>query len=247
MSDLRAKFFVLSPNDVERCEMCPTARVFVGPKEEMGHAAWWGIGIHRYIEYAKTRGRDFALAYVAKKFKRQLKTCEKLDVDSIPDGDIEPQYVIDTEQRVATMVHDYRDADPAEHVFMRGDLIWEKANEITVADYKTGDPAKQKIKAKTSLQLLTIATAVWLERACKPAHINAEIVSIYDGEFFWGANTARFTAKELDAHFKRLRRVHLNVLESRAEYTEEHVQPETIPGPHCKFCRAATACPDAEK
>lgn len=245
---LRVKPFTLTPNDIARVEACPAARVYVGPRDGPSHAMWHGIAIHRFIEYAKTRGRDAALAYIAKKFKGKLAICERIDVDSIPDGDIEPQYVIDIEHEAATAVYDHKDADPDEHVYMRGDLVWDDGRHVSVADYKTGDPSKQTMKAGDNVQLLTIATAVWLERARKPKVVRGELVSISsDGVIHWGKNAAHFTATELADHLRRLRRVHLLTLETRAELREEGAEPEFVPGPHCYGCRARLVCPSVSE
>lgn len=240
---LRTKPFTITPNDVPRCEVCPASRIFVGPRDKPTHAMWHGIALHRFIEYAKTRSREAALLYIGKKFKHKLELCKKIDVDSIPDGEYEPQYVIDIERRIALTVHDHADADPAEHVYMRGDVVWETASAFHVADYKTGDPAKQKLRAADNVQLLTIATAVWLERNEVPSGVHAELVSVSsDGVMHWGKNAALFSADQLRAHLKRLRRVHLEVLETRAEYHQEGVEPDFVPGPHCYGCRARLAC-----
>ena len=70
MTKLKPKNFVPTPYDLATIEVCPASRVFVGPREKPNFAMWHGIFVHRFIEYAQTRGRDAALAYINKKNKR---------------------------------------------------------------------------------------------------------------------------------------------------------------------------------
>lgn len=53
----------------ERCRL--SAVLADDPEPEMAPWLWWGIFIHRFLEYSKTIGRDKALEYIALEQRRR--------------------------------------------------------------------------------------------------------------------------------------------------------------------------------
>jgi hypothetical protein len=232
-----AKDFVLTPHDIPRLELCPAARVFTMKRGKTTAAHFWGIGFHKFLEYAKTRGRGPALAYMQRKFPRMLNACARVDVDALPDGETEPAFIIDVLAGSCFVGH-YLDAEPDQHFFAKGDLVFYRDGRWHVWDYKTGSgPATQE-----SEQIRTLCTAVWLREGAQDEMVDGAIVIVTSN----GDVTPRphtFYAPELAAHSKRLRHLVLLTAETRAEYAEEGAAPEFIPGPHCHQCDIERVCP----
>lgn len=236
----KTKNFVLTPHDLGRMEACPASTLFVPlEKEKPSFAMWWGIGVHKYLEFAKTTGKPQALAYMRRKFPRMVSYCEKLPVEDIPDGETELQLLIHTESRSA-FVGDYSDAMHDEHFYARADLIYCESTTGSllhwVADYKSGD-AKDVYPA-TSPQIKTLCAAKWLLEG-KPNFIGGQIIPLKTFE----DRRYIFTGLEMEAHLAYVRRVHLIVQETRSEFREEGVAPEFVPGAHCRGCDIHSQCP----
>lgn len=238
--------FVLTPYDIGRVEICAVSACYSAKRDKPTFGQWWGIGIHRFLEYAKKYGRTRALSYVRKKFKGSVKTCEKIDLDAIPDGETEQAFLLDT-QRGEAFAGAYFDAEPDTHIYAKSDLVhYERPpndtvcppNIIHVTDYKTG--AAIGVDPRSSPQIKTIATALWLQES-KPAFIGGHVAVIAaTGDVAW--RNAVFTAQDMEAYYKQLRRVHLQVLEYRAERVEEKIESEFTPGDHCKYCSLCKYC-----
>lgn len=238
--------FVLSPHSFAAAEACPAARVYRGPKQPTSQANWHGIFVHLFLQYAKERGREYALAYVKRKFKNRLSFAEKIDLDQIPDGIPEPQFIIDTAKRTADQVHKGEErglANARDHVTVRGDMLAHTPNALPwVIDYKSG--VDNTTEPSTSVQSMIEATAVYaLDAVKKPPGVRASVFNIISGEIRQRHHV--FSADELEANLTRIRRVHLSVLETRAELKQEGIEPEQIPGPYCRWCNARTVCPSA--
>lgn len=236
---LRIKHYVISQGDIDRAELCPASRVYVGPKMPPHPGMWYGIFLHRFLQYAKERGRDAALRYVrSKRNKGLVNVCEKINVDEIPDGMSEEGFTLNTSDRTADIApHD--SAIVEEHIYARSDILFyddKRDGRPHVADFKSGD---RSYDPATSTQLLTLACAV--SSACNSDIVPVSVVNVLKtGELKW--NTHEHKAKALDKHWTRMRRVHLEVLETRYELRDEGLEPAFVPGEHCKGCRAEVAC-----
>lgn len=233
----RAKPFTLSPNDIDRAEVCPYSRVIVGPKPKMHPGMWYGIFVHRFLEFALTKGHAQALAYVkSKRNKNVINVCSRIDINQIP-GHAMPEMTlaIDTENRTAEVVNDWEDAHADRHVAGKLDLLY-KDDLWHVADYKTGE--SHGLVPENSTQLQTLALGVSLLQGEAP--IRASIIDVLStGQLVW--HTATFSRKRLQKIGDRIRHVHLEVLESRAEYADG-LELEQVPGTHCQGCRAQSVC-----
>lgn len=242
---LTTKNFTLSPNDIERVESCPASRVFVGPKEPPSFSMFYGIFVHRFLEYCNTRGRDEALAYLKHKSrnKRMIEMCEALPVHELPaHALVELSLGINIELGTADAV-DHDSSDYRTHILMRADTIFDELDGKKlwhVADYKSGESG---LDPETNVQLLTIATAVSMMHQLD-APVKGSIVDVNKNGFKW--HTAVYSPKKINRHKKRLKLALYETLETRAEYHEEGVQPDIVPSPkNCYGCRAKMACPGA--
>lgn len=236
--------YILSPHTFTAAEHCPAARVFRGPRTAPGHGQWHGIAVHRFIEYAHTRGREAALGYIRLKFPRLEKFCEALDLSLIPPGVSEPQYLIDTKRELSILLDSSRDVKsegmPEYHVQVKADHM--TADPPEVFDWKTGE---RTVEPSTSTQSLIESVAVWLELG-RPARVSATVIGIrkVKKEIVLDPATHVFTKHELEAGMKRIRRAHLSLVETRAEWRQEGIEPERVPGDHCGRCDARDVCPD---
>jgi hypothetical protein len=237
--------YTLSPYTFVAAEACPAARVYRGPKRETSQANWHGIAIHLFLQYAQERGRDFALGYIGRKFKRLLPFCAEIDLSQIPEGVCEPQFVIDTAQRTSVLLdkHDNVRAitDPKDHVIVRGDLLAKTSDNIPwVIDFKTGKD--NKTEPSTSHQSMLEALGTALHEGA--SSVRASVFNVVRGEIRQRHHT--FDAVALEEISSRVRRVHLAVIETRNEFRQEGVEPERNPGAWCRSCQAANVCTDAK-
>lgn len=231
--------YILSPYTFAAAEACPAARVYRGTKRAPSHAMWHGIAVHRFIEYALRRDRDYALAYIRNKFPRRLKFCESIDLEAIPAGTPEPQFVIDPREQFALLVDAQSvraEAAARDHVIVKGDLLVD--GEPWAVDFKTG---KHEVDPRGPQAMLE-ALAVWLHFK-RPATVRTTVLRITKG----GPPPVHtdWSTPELVASLKRVRRVHLQVLETRAEFYQEALEPDFAPGDHCYRCDARLTCPEA--
>jgi len=232
--------FILSPHTFAAAEQCAAARVYRGEKQPPSHAMWHGIAVHRFLEYTFKFGREYAVNYIRSKFKNRAKFCEALDLSGIPAGDPEPQFVLDPREEYAILVDAgavRAEASPKQHVIVKGDLL--VAGEAWAIDFKTGE---HPVDLDTSPQAMLEALAVWLHWA-RPAKVRTSIYRIRKEP--QPPTHKDWTAAELEVALKRVRRVHLQVLETRAEFYKEGVQPEFTPGDHCYRCDTRLTCPEA--
>ncbi len=240
VSALEPKDFVLAPYHMQVVEHCAASRVYRGPKEKPNFGMWWGISIHLFLQYAQTRGRYAALAYIRKKFPRSLKCCQGIDVDALPKGEVEEHILLNTGDRSVLEADSYRDAEAEEHVYMRADL-W-APEDAHVIDYKSGEYKKDPLETD---QMLTLGAAMWL-RCGKPDEVDVSIANVIKtGEIVW--TTESLTAERAEEHLYRVRHLHLLVLETRSERVDEGIEPPFEPGEHCQRCHARQACPSAAK
>jgi hypothetical protein len=220
---------------------CEAARVFNGPKGQPSHAAWWGIAIHRYIQYAKTKDPEFALEYIDTKFKRSYRCCASIDLTEIPDGSHETHLAYSIDTRVPIRGKGTINAE--EHVHGRADLTYaiEADYENAVLDWKTGKATDHD--ATDNEQLLVLASALWLEN---PAHMDKPIHSALvavrsNGMLDWYPTI--YTPEKLEAFVKETRQLVFLVGETRADFHDGGVMPSFTPGDHCKTCFCVLACP----
>jgi hypothetical protein len=232
-----------------RYEQCPAACAYSirGPKERVHFGAWWGIFVHRFLEYCQTRGRRAALAYVGgKKLKGLFQTCASIDVDALPEGQVELAQAFDPVTGHAEQVS--RRARLTESVqYGIADLLADRGGPWVV-DYKTGEAPDNPGEHPQLLGALIAARARWsdpwslsppgLER---PRYYFSSFARVFaSGEVQF--KTAHLTDAHLDKFQQRARRVHLAVLNWRQRL--DHGEP--IPyqaGPACGSCPLSPVCP----
>lgn len=229
--------YIVSPHTFVAAESCPAARVFRGPPSAPGHAAWHGIAVHRFLEYAHKRGKPAAIGYIRAKFPRLVGFCEGIDLDAFPKGQAEVQFLIDTAAQASVIIESdalKAEATPRDHVMVKADLLAD--GQPWVIDYKTG---KREVDPATAPQSMLEALATWLYFD-KPERVRASIFNVTKE-----AVTQRhhdWRADELDAAMQRVRRVHLLVLETRSEHKIDGIAPAFEPGEHCAVCDARAVC-----
>jgi hypothetical protein len=240
-SGLRAKDYIMSPNDIDRNEICPAARVYVGPREKPHPGMWHGIFIHRFLEYVLTRGHTAALAYVkSKRNKGVINVCSRIDVSKIPSHAIpEMKIMVDMEARTAeASEREFAEAD--KNILGTADIVYRNegaAVEWNVGDYKSG--TEHGVQPEGNAQLLTLAVGIQLMQNVE--RVRGAIIDVAKtGDLIW--HPTIYTEKHLKTHMARMRRAHLLTLETRDELRHEKIEPDVIPGPHCRGCRASTVC-----
>ena len=230
------KNFVLTPGDLARIEVCPGAGVYDGPKFPPTSSMWWGIFVHRFLEYAQTRGREEALEYIKRKCPRAYKTGAAINVRSIPLGHVEPEFVLDPVQRTARQAR-YSEARHDRNVYARADLVFVDTVGLHVADWKSGD---SQTSPWGTAQLLTLACAA-SEVYPTTGDVRGSVVKVRgNGDLEWV--TAVYTDDELEQHFERMHRGHLQVQQVRAQ-ADAGAQVDFVRGPQCSRCSVLPVCP----
>jgi hypothetical protein len=204
---------------------------------------WYGIALHRYIEYSKTRGKYAAIAYIREKFPRQVEVCKKIRVDEIPDGEQEQTLLIDLKRDAGGSHTKGSETRRTDGVQMKADLrSFDLVDGVVMAhiiDYKTGD---RVYALEDNDQLLTGAAASYYEFPHEQG-VRASIFNIHsDGSVH--PTTIVYPPNRLREHFRRCKLIWSLVRETRAEVDDEALVPEFVPGAHCRTCRASSGCPN---
>lgn len=231
---------------MEVFEACPASRVFRGPKERPTHAGmWYGIFVHRFLEYVSSRGADEAYRYIKMKAsasgraaKSALQTCLRIDVAQIPQGDPEVSIAHDVVKLDARQLFG-RHQRPTEHEAVgRADLLFSDADGgHHLADYKCG--LVESVDPSASTQLLGLAASLW--RLYGDPRVSVSLVGVASsGALYW--NTVRLDEPRLRAFEDRTRAA---LLAMRASYAawEAGETPAFAPGPHCHRCYCQSVCP----
>lgn len=247
LAALRPYDFTFTSASVDLFEACPASGVFAGPKDKPTHGGmWYGIFVHRFLEYVTNRGADHAYAYIRQKKAEgrpgsskvnAANVCERIDVDSIPPGEAEVSYAQDLASGDARRLWGRFDrARPGEQ-FGRADLMFHQGMTPHVADYKCGVEAADP---NTHPQLLGLACAIRAETAA-PEVLTSIIGVLSSGELRWF--TVLADRARMDWFEDRMRRVHLRMSGDRAALRDHGVAPPFAPGAHCNGCHAQSVCP----
>jgi hypothetical protein len=248
------KNFALSSSDLDRLEQCPAAGAYrLQPKPELTFPQWYGIFVHRFLQYAVEQGRDYALAYIrSKRMKGVVSTCEKIDVDAIPAGAVEVGFSHDVLRNEAVVLppnERTENLNPASEQYCRADLISEHQKLPLVVDYKCGSvdsrhPARE-------VQLLGIAAALraswtdpWELSAVRPSGYYVALVGVRStGALDW--SMVKVDDADINEHLARAKRVQLRVMDVRASATNDarDVIDAFVKGPACELCELKPACP----
>lgn len=238
----------------ERYEQCEAACAYHlrGPKQPMHGGAWWGIFVHRFLQYAQEKGREAALKYVgSKRTKGLFDCCRKIDVSALPEGRVELGQAFDPiTEEYAEVSHGTRVPENFQHG--RLDVLSELERCPWVIDYKTGDiddrhPAED-------VQLLGNMLAVragWQDpwglamRGERPRGYFVSLAKVNrDGSVRF--RTAELSDTHLDNFHQRARRIQLKVLHLRQRVDDgERIAFQA--GPACGSCPIAVVCPAVQK
>lgn len=244
--DLNPRDFTFTSASLDLFEACPASAVFNGPKKgrPINAGMWYGIFVHRFLEYATNKGHDFALAYIRGKAqtgrsaKNALSCCEKINLEALPLGEAEVAMAHDLEAGTARRLYGPHDRARSGEAFGKADLVFHEGDVPHVADYKcgwlNGDPNNHP-------QLLGLACSVRLET--KSEEVRVSLVGVAsNGELHW--NTISADKPRMDWFEDRMKRVHLRVQNDRVAFREVGTVPEFRPGEHCNRCHCQSIpCP----
>lgn len=242
--ELVRRDFVIGSAGIATYEQCPGLGVYAleGGDDEFKPWLWWGIFLHRFLEYAKTRGRQAALDYVRPKLGGRLnRVCAAIDVEQIPDGATEVPLAhnpFDDSGRVlpkgrwGTAGMDWRIEQ-----YGRADVLAERRGLPMVIDYKSGkgphgNPAE-------STQLLGLAAAARRVKGTDGAYV--ALVGVEgNGDLHW--RIARLDRGDLDSFATRARLIHERIIDDR-ERADRGIEPDFVKSPLCEGCDARPVCP----
>jgi hypothetical protein len=250
------KDFTLTSANLPRFEQCPATGVYrLGGAEKPTHyGMWWGIFVHRFLEYAVERGRDRALEYIrTKKMRKVVALCERIDVAALPPGRAEVPLLhspLDDTGHEGTKGDYHRDNDPNRDHFGKADFLSTSGPRPLIVDYKTGDLGDD-VQPAGNTQLLGLAAALrrcitdpW---AVQPpgsmwrGEVDVALVQVRaTGDLDW--TIATLADPDLDAYATRARLLHLRVLDDR-QRADRGIPPDHATGPNCTQCELNPACP----
>lgn len=203
-----------------------------------GKAAVRGSVLHKFIETARTKSRQEALAEIDDDdLRNQAAT---IDLDSLPAGaesEVALAYNPETGEAKRLSLEEQR-GYPNEEGWLYGtaDLIGVAEDYVAVCDVKTGVAV---VSAYDSWQLRFLATAA----AVLAEKRKAKVALLYLNENGnWRQDWAEFTTKDLGAFAAELRE-----MMARAKAAADDVAAGRIPplatGPWCRYCRSLPLCP----
>lgn len=242
---MRAYDAIVKTRDLDRLDQCPAAGVFSlpkGVKPPTNPGMWWGIYIHRFLEYSIERSPDFAMDYIKRKFKRATRACQKIDVEylrALPGVEAEIDWahnvLEDTTRRLPPFPATYKEFDRSRETFCKADLIfWDDLPHV--ADFKCGN---HKISPLNHCQLEGMALA--LARETGMDQVRMSIIAVpSSGILTW--RTVTLERNDLEAIADRERRVFLRVMDDRRRYANGE-DPAFVTGSSCERCKLRPTCP----
>lgn len=239
---LKRKNFTICSGVLDRLEQCPASGVYVSPYKEKPHyGQWYGIFVHRFLEYCVTRGHDAALAYIrSKKMASAVRTCERIDPDQLYYGEAEVGWghnpFNDTARRIPHAVMETIDWQTEQ--FGKADgVITCGVPRPLIVDYKCGEPGGPDPADRP--QLLGLAASFRAESQAK--EIDVAIGAVRGtGEIVWKEQTV--DSNDLDRYVDRTKTVHLRILEDR-QRADAGIVPDFVKGDQCDWCNIKSLCP----
>lgn len=230
---------------LEVYEQCPASAVFSAKTRRPTHGGmWYGIFVHRFLEYVTTKGAGFARAYIQGKglnskgsANAAMRCCLKIDTDALPDGEAEVAMV--QHMRTGEVRRLFQRFERAHEMEQYGkmDFLFSEGRVPHVVDWKCG---MGEADPRSSTQVMGLACALRTET--DEPMVKASLVGVGSaGDMTW--YTAKLHKSELDAFEARMKRTHLRVMKDRAEWKHNRVTPEFEPGPQCHRCANQMVCP----
>ena len=203
-----------------------------------GKAAVRGTVLHKFIETARAKSRQEALAEIEDDDLRNQAAA--IDLDSLPVGaesEVALAYNPSTGEARRLALKGQRAYEQEDGwLYGTADLVGIAEDYIVVCDVKTGIPA---VSAYESWQLRFLATAA----AVLAEKRMAKVAMLYLNENGnWRSDWAEFTTKDLGRFAAQLREMQQRGLEA-AEIVAAGGVPALATGPWCRYCKSMTMCP----
>ena len=203
-----------------------------------GKAAVRGSVLHKFIETARTRGRQEALAEIADDdLRNQAAT---IDLESLPVGaesEVALAYNPSTGHARRLTLPEQR-GYPNEDGVLYGtaDLVGVGSDFVFIADFKTGQPA---VSARESWQLRFLATAA----AVLAEKRTAKVAMLYLSDSgTWRQDPAEFSTADLGSFASEMREM-MRRGEAAAEDVANGNTPPLSTGGWCRWCKSMSVCP----
>lgn len=203
-----------------------------------GKAAVRGTVLHKFIETARTKSRQEALAEIGDDDLRNQAAA--IDLDSLPVGaesEVALAYNPSTGGAKRLALKGQRAYEQEDGwLYGTADLVGIAEDFVFVADIKTGQPV---VSARESWQLRFLATAA----AVLAEKRRAKVLMLYLNENGnWRPDPAEFTAKELGGFAAELRAMQQRG-ESAAGVVASGGTPPLSTGWWCRYCKSMPVCP----
>ena len=219
-------------------ELCPGSACFRGPPGPTSNAMWYGIYVHRFLEYAVNRGhksaRDWLNTQCGSTSARSV--CSRIDLTMLPRlATAEVPLLYDPFSRLTRRRH-YKAGNPNIEWYGRADFIAEGSC-VHLVDWKSGsgDPTPPM----ESDQLLGMAVALHYEGNKRVKISHGQVQS--DGSIRFASAVLEQPA--LVALGDRLAKVRLRIIVDRQGWELGRAVPDFVPGPHCQWCDLKPECP----
>ena len=203
-----------------------------------GRAAVRGSVLHKFIETARTKSRQEALAEIDDDdLRNQAAT---IDLDSLPVGaesEVALAYNPETgEAKRLTLTGQRAYENEPGWLYGTADLVGVGSDEVVVCDMKTGMAV---VSAEKSWQLRFLATAAAVLAEKKKARVALLYLNENGG---WRQDWAEYDTKDLGRFAAELRDM-MKRGQDAADVVAAGGTPPLSTGPWCRYCKSMTVCP----
>lgn len=234
-----------SASQLERLARCPASAALPQVQTTTEYSSRGSV-VHRYLELARSAGRESALDAIGAEVGEDDATyelCAAIDLEALPEGVFaaEVAFAVDAATGQARELgrgvdRDYSDMRPFE-IPGTADAVAVSMDAVFVPDWKTGWSEVQPPSRNRQLRFLALAAARTYDRD----HALVEVVRIReDGSVY--RQRAELDSFDLQLVAAELRELHFDVERARAKVARgEGV--EVHEGSWCRYCPAYVYCP----
>lgn len=236
-SSIGRKLVLPTASGLDRAFACIGSTVFPRVKDTQTKQAERGTVLHRFVQIARERTREEALAEITDDDLRNQAAA--IDLDALPLGaesEVALAYNPQTGEarRLDIGQREYPEDD--NWLYGTADLIGVAGSTVYVDDMKTG---RAVVAARDGWQLRFLAVAAARYMGVDSARVGFFYLN-NDGS--WRHDTAEFDGFDLDTFADDLKNLHQRIHAAYADYLRG-VMPDLATGSHCTYCKSAPVCP----
>ena len=222
---------------LDRAFACPGSAVLPKIKDSQSKSAERGTVLHRFVQVAREKSREEALAGIEDDDLRGQAAA--IDLDALPVGaesEVALAYnpMTGEAQRLDIGQREYPES--ADWFYGTADLVGVANDMVYVDDMKTG---RVVVSAKDGWQLKFLAVAASRYMGVSAARVSFRYLNSDGG---WRQDSAEFDGFDLDTFAADLKKLYLRIHEAYKAYLAG-IMPDLATGQHCTYCKSLPVCP----